>query len=168
MWKHRRLTITQTVLPPPKCYCVFRVENIDVSIHNTLISTNINLDATTPDRKMPCRAGAWDIGFDSRWWCKNNDLRWRHDGHDDVSNHQPHHCLLSRLFGRISKKASKLRVTGLCAGNSPGTGELPAQSTSYTENVSVWWRHHVKFHVQSLSSCITFPGILLRNIHNER
>ena len=35
MWKHRRLTITQTVLPPPKCYCVFRVENIDVSIHNT-------------------------------------------------------------------------------------------------------------------------------------
>ena len=28
--------------------------------------------------------------------------------------------------------------------------------------------HHVKFHVQSLSSCITFPGIWLRNIHNER
>ena len=34
-------------------------------------------------------------------------------------NHQPHHCLLNRLFGRRSKKASKLRVTGLCVGNSP-------------------------------------------------
>ena len=50
-------------------------------------------------------------------------LQWRHNGLDGVSNHQPHHCLLSRLFGRRSKKSSKLRVTGLCAGNSPGTGE---------------------------------------------
>ena len=47
-------------------------------------------------------------------------LQWRHNGLDGVSNHQPHHCLLSRLFGRRSKKTSKLRVTGLCAGNSPG------------------------------------------------
>ena len=37
---------------------------------------------------------------------------------------------------------SKLRVTGLCAGNSPGTGEFPAQMASYAENVSIWWRHH--------------------------
>ena len=49
-------------------------------------------------------------------------LRWRHNGCDSVSNHQPHHCLLNRLFRRRSKKTSKLRVTGLCAGNSPGTG----------------------------------------------
>ena len=47
-------------------------------------------------------------------------LRWRHNDHDGVSNHQPHHCLLNCLFGRRSKKTSKLRVTGLCAGNSPG------------------------------------------------
>ena len=46
-------------------------------------------------------------------------LRWRHNGHDGVSNHQPRHCLLNRLFGCRSKKTSKLRVTGLCAGNSP-------------------------------------------------
>ena len=41
-----------------------------------------------------------------------------------------------------AKKTSKLRVTGLCAGNSPGTGEFPAQMASYAENVSIWWRHH--------------------------
>ena len=30
-----------------------------------------------------------------------------------------------------------------CAGNSPGTGEFPAQKASNVENVSIWWRHHV-------------------------
>ena len=52
-------------------------------------------------------------------------LRWRHNDHTGVSNHQPHHCLLNRLFRRRSKKTSKLRVTGLCAGNSPGPVNSP-------------------------------------------
>ena len=69
-------------------------------------------------------------------------LRWRHNDHAGVSNHQPHGCLLNRLFRLKSKITSKLRVTGLCAGNSPGTGEFPAQMASYAENVSIWWRHH--------------------------
>ena len=38
---------------------------------------------------------------------------------------------------------SELRVTGLCAGNSPVTGEFRAQGASNAENVSIWWRHHV-------------------------
>ena len=50
--------------------------------------------------------------------------------------------LLNRLFRLRSKKTSKLRVTGLCAGNAPVTGEFPAQRTSSAENVSIWWRHH--------------------------
>ena len=53
-------------------------------------------------------------------------LQWLHNERDGVSNHQPHDCLLRRLFRRRSKKTSKIRVTGLCAGNSPGTGEFPA------------------------------------------
>ena len=71
-------------------------------------------------------------------------LQWRHNGRDGDSNHQPRHCLLNRLFGRRSKKTSKLRVTDLRAGNSPVTREFPAQMSSYAENVSIWWRHHVK------------------------
>ena len=47
-------------------------------------------------------------------------LRWRHNDHDGVSNHQPHGCLLNRLFRRRSKKTSKRSITGLCVGNSPG------------------------------------------------
>ena len=69
-------------------------------------------------------------------------LRWRHNGRDSVSNHQPHDCLLNRSFRRRSKKTSNLRVTGLCVGNSPFTGEFPAQIASNAENVSIWWRHH--------------------------
>ena len=40
-------------------------------------------------------------------------------------------------------KTSELRVTGLCVGNSPETGEFPAQMASNAENVSIWWRHDV-------------------------
>ena len=76
------------------------------------------------------------------WKCIS--LQWRRNGLDGVLNHQPHHCLLNRLFRRTSKKTSKLRVTGLCAGNSPGTREFPAQIVSNAQNVSIWWRHHLK------------------------
>ena len=58
-------------------------------------------------------------------------LQWRHNGRDGVSNHQPHHC----LFNRLSKKTSKLRVIGLCAGNTPVTGEFPAQMDCNADNV---------------------------------
>ena len=52
-------------------------------------------------------------------------LHWRHNDHGDVSNHQPRGCVLNRLFRRRWKKTSKLRVTGLCAGNSPGPVNSP-------------------------------------------
>ena len=70
-------------------------------------------------------------------------LQWRHNERDGVSNHQPHDCLLNRLLRRRSKKTSKLRVTGLCTGNSSVAGEIPTQRASNAENVSIWWRHHV-------------------------
>ena len=69
-------------------------------------------------------------------------LQWRHNGRESVSNHQPHDCLQNGLFRRRSKKTWKLRVTGLCAGNSPGTVEFPAQMASSAENSSIWWRYH--------------------------
>ena len=51
-------------------------------------------------------------------------LQYRHNERDGVSNNQPHDCLLNHLFRRRSRKISKLRVTGFCAGNSPLTGEF--------------------------------------------
>ena len=74
-------------------------------------------------------------------------LEWRHNGRNGVSNLHPNHCLLDRLFWRRSKKTTKLRVTGLCAGKSPVTGELSAQMASDAENVSIWWRQYM-FHCE--------------------
>ena len=51
-------------------------------------------------------------------------LRWRHNGHEGVSNHQHHNCLRNRLFECRSNKTSKLRVTGLCPVNSPHKGPV--------------------------------------------
>ena len=72
--------------------------------------------------------------FWGQWVDYRGVLLWGQNGRDGVSNHQPHHCLLNRLLRRRSKKTSKLRVTGLCAGNS--------QKASNAENVSIWWRQH--------------------------
>ena len=66
-----------------------------------------------------------------------SSLLWRNSERDGVSNHQPHDCLLNSLFRRRSKKTSKPRVTGLCAGNSPVTGEFPAQMASDAANASI-------------------------------
>ena len=44
---------------------------------------------------------------------------------DSIWNHQPHNCLLSRLFRGRSKKTSKLHVTGLCVRNSRGPVNSP-------------------------------------------
>ena len=53
--------------------------------------------------------------------------QWRHNECDGASNHQPHDYLHNRIFRLRSNKRLNLRATGLCEGNSPVTGELPAQ-----------------------------------------
>ena len=102
----------------------------------------------------------------------NTVLQWSHNGRDGISNHQHHDCLFNHLFRCRSKKTSKLRVTGLCAGNSPVTGEFPAQMASNTENISIWWRHHGFDTDRTGSSSIqiqTYQGlfILLRNVRRD-
>ena len=79
-------------------------------------------------------------------------LQWRYNECNGDSNHQPHECLLNYLFRRRSKKTSKLRITGLCDGNSPVTSEFLTQRVSNVEDVSIWWRHHnmVKMEFDSL------------------
>ena len=91
-------------------------------------------------------------------------LQWRHNYRDGISNHLRLDCLLNRLFRRISKKTSKLRVTGLGEGNSLVTGEFPAQRASKAENVSIWWRHHEIFKALGDISVRGYQFWLLRQI----
>ena len=108
-------------------------------------------------------------------------LQWRYNGRDDVSNHHPHGCLLNRLFGRGSKKTSKLRVNGLCGGNSPVTGEFPAQRASNEGNVSIFhkawsyttwqdvWISHGQFIQITITNMFTWSTQtslnILRDVH---
>ena len=56
----------------------------------------------------------------------------------------------STVYSRADKKkTSQLCVTGLCVGNSPVTGEFPAQRACYAENVSIWWCHHGEISIYS-------------------
>ena len=67
-----------------------------------------------------------------------NALLWRHNERDGVSNHQPHECLLKRLFRPRSEKTSQLSVTGRCEGYSAMTSEFYTQRASNAEkNVSI-------------------------------
>ena len=113
------------------------ISNNDSPVYRRLYAT-LGLDELTQEFRKHSSFGPHIRGVPN-----SSSLLWRHNGRDCLSNHQPHDCLLNHLFRRRSKKISKLRVTGLCAGNSPGTGEFPAQMASNAENVSISWRHHV-------------------------
>ena len=114
----------------------------------------------------------WTIGnisgFNHLWIPEDlhqpSPLRWRHNGRDGVSNHQPHDCLLKRLFRCRSKKTSKLRVTGLCAGNSQGTDGFPAQKASNAENVSIWRRQHDTL-MHSCLLYLLYHDVLVQCLH---
>ena len=67
-------------------------------------------------------------------------LQCRQNERDGVSNHRRLDCLLNCLFKCRSKKASKLRVTGLCEGN--WAVDSPSQRDRKVGIVSIWWRHH--------------------------
>ena len=82
----------------------------------------IRIRSRTCREEYTCKTKVRDQWFDVHQTVTDNTtsavlaLLWRHNDRDDVSNHQPHDCLLNRLFRRRSKKTSKLRVTGLCEG----------------------------------------------------
>ena len=106
----------------------------------------------------------WYIPICPTSYCGIITLQWHHNGRDSVWNHQPHDCFLNRLFRHRSKKTSKLRVTGLCAGNSPEAGEFSAQIASNAENVSIWWRHH-ESHVLGQHSFIKRSATTPKYVH---
>ena len=112
--------------------------------------TQLELILLRPSCEMiPHYGGILSAHYNNR---ASSSLQWRHNGRGGVSNHQLHDCLLKRLFRRRSKQTSKLRVTGLCVGNSPVTGQFTAQRASNTENVSIWWRYHANRALESAKS----------------
>ena len=105
--------------------------------HKTLMmSTLVQVVAWCHQAKSHYLSQSWPISLSPNgvtrpqwvnWTLANKftSLQWRHNDYDSVSNHQLHGCLLDRLFKPRSKKTPKLRVTGLCVGNSPGPVNSP-------------------------------------------
>ena len=69
-------------------------------------------------------------------------LQWRHNERDGVSNHQPHHCLLRRLFKAQLKENIKAPRHWTLWGEFTDDRWIPRTKDSDAENVSIWWRHH--------------------------
>ena len=65
-------------------------------------------------------------------------LQWRYNERNGVSNYRRIDCLLNFLFRRRSKKTSKLRVTGLCEGNSPHKGPIRRKLFSFDDAIMVY------------------------------
>ena len=85
-------------------------------------------------------------------------LQWCLNEGEGVSNDRRLDCLINRLFRRRSMKTSSIRITGLCQGNSPVTGEIPAQRASNAEMFSfddVIMRNRYIYMVTSGASLLT-------------
>ena len=67
-------------------------------------------------------------------------LHSRHNGHN----------------GADQRKHQSSASLAICAGNSPVTGEFPAQMSSNAENISIWWRHHVVLAYKLIASISLF------------
>ena len=76
--------------------CGWSSHNIDGWRDRFRIWTKVSLVVMLQDL---CYSPAW--AFPLKF---SSALHWGHNDHDGVSNHQPHDCLLNRLFRRRSKK----------------------------------------------------------------
>ena len=103
-------------------------------------------------------------------------LQWCHNECDGISNQEGLHCLLNRLFGHRSKETSKLRVTGLCAGNSPGLvnslHKWPVTQKMFSfDDVIMWkwqWKMGIRPQIKKGKPSSVFCEYLKKKIILER
>ena len=75
-----------------------------------------------------------------------SSLQWRYNERDGVSNHKPRNCLLTQVFiqARLKENIKALCHWPLC-GEVSRWRWISRTKVSDAENVSIWWRHHVKW-----------------------
>ena len=131
MWNNLRswrLWVPIFIYAATKRFCVWSIER------NAMCS---NGEARLHGARMalfPVRTESWDT------------LLWRHNGRDCVPNHQPHDCLLNRLFRQIKENLQAPRHWSF-VWNLPVTDEFSAKWPVTRQNVSIWWRHNDVLHL---------------------
>ena len=102
---------------------------------------------TANSNTYPCKTKICPVILHSQYW----GCLWPNHYNDvimgamasQITNLAIVYSTVDSCAGQIKHwTTSKFRVTGLCEGISPGTGEFPTQRASKAENVSMWLRHH--------------------------
>ena len=105
----------------------------------------------------------WKYGFrhsrTSLGWTLT--LRWRHNGRDRVSNHQPRRSLLNRFKAQIKENIKIPRHWPLC-GEFTGGRWIPRTNGQWRGNVSIWWRHH-ELNTKDWSTWWYFPSVCVQS-----
>ena len=107
----------------------------------------------TNERKFSHHAGQsnlWSYKHMETGWCIYVTVYWviiRHCHYNDVimgtivSQITSLTIVYSTVYSDADQRKHQSSVLlAICVGNSPGTGEFPAQMASNAENVSIWWR----------------------------
>ena len=110
----------------------------------------------------------WNVRFLDLWRCIIRSWHWRRNGRDGVLNYQLHHCLPNRLFRRRSKKASKVRVTGLCGNqrwpvNSPHKWPVTRKMFLFDDVIMCEWYIPGSTRIRFVS-----PSWLSHDLHNDK
>ena len=112
----------------------------------------------------------YDCPIDKEATLQDEEMRTNASHYNDVimSAMASQTTCASIVYSTVCSKASKLRDTDLCSGNSPVTGEFPEQRASNVQNVSIWWRHHVnKYDWQSATRPCAYLLAILHALHNS-
>ena len=107
---------------------------------------------------VACRINT-GLGFDHHIVCRcaSTSLRWRHNGRDGISNHQPHVCLLNSYSGADQRKhqssASLAFVLGIHRGpvNSPHKWPVTRKMFPFDDVIimRVLSHHQVQFRLKN-------------------
>ena len=102
-----------------------------------------------------CYFMAWLLYLQIRAAMCKLSLQWRHNGRDSVSNHQPHDCLLKRLFNADQRKhqssASLAFVRGIHRGPVNSPRKWPVTRKMFPFDDAIMWRNGPRFNRKMLS-----------------
>ena len=89
------------------------------------------------------------VCFWNQMTAPHQPLRWRHNEHDGVSNHQPHDCLLNVCLGEDQRKHQSSESLAFVRGihrwlvNSPHKGPVTRKMFSFNDVTTTMRRRHL-------------------------
>ena len=88
------------------------------------------------------------------WKIQANTLQWRHNGRDGVSNHQPHYCLLNRLFKAQIKENIKAPRHWPLWGDSRHKWPVTRKMFPFDDVIMIWIPYRFRCRAVTCSSDI--------------